>query len=74
MVLIDNLLRDAPGWQIESALAINELGSIAAIAKGPDGRNAMVVLTPVPEPQTAVLLLVAAFAALAVFGKRSISS
>jgi hypothetical protein len=73
MVILDSLLSDAADWHIRSALAINELGWIAAVAQGPDGKDAMVVLTPaVPEPQTAVMLLTAAFAALAALRIRAI--
>lgn len=67
MVILDSLLNDAAGWHVRSALAINELGWIAAVAKGPNERDAMVLLTPVPEPTNLALALAAT---LFYFGRR----
>ncbi len=65
MVILDNLLNDAAGWRIISALAINEFGCITAIAEGPDECNTVVVLTPaVPEPDGLAMLLVGTIAFL----------
>lgn len=50
---LNDLLVDAPGWELLEATDINNLGQIVGV--GANGRG--VLLTPVPEPTTVLLLV-----------------
>jgi len=56
---LDHLWKDAPysGWSLLSAWDINDSGMILANAHGAFGENANFLLSPVPEPAQAVLML-----------------
>jgi hypothetical protein len=56
------LIAPGTGWDFSDALAINDAGQIVGQGKI-DGQYRAFVLTPVPEPSTLVMLLVAGLAA-----------
>lgn len=64
MYNLNDLLVDASGYTIVTALAINNVGQIAGSAVAPDGYRHAILLTPIPEPSNAALL---AFGAVLVF-------
>lgn len=53
---LDDLLVDAPGYQIENASEINNQGWIAAFGRDPSGVSRPVVLIPIPEPGLVVCI------------------
>lgn len=57
MDLNDIVNGTASGWTITNALEINDAGWIAAVADNPDGQTRAVLLRPVPEPATALLMM-----------------
>jgi hypothetical protein len=54
---LNNLIDNAPGWQLGDARAINDIGQIAGIG-ALHGQPAAYLLTPVPEAGHLGLLLV----------------
>ena len=50
----------APGWFLGSAVAINDKRWIAGIGYDPNLNQHAFLLTPVPEPSSALLLVIAA--------------
>jgi probable HAF family extracellular repeat protein len=54
------LAGDDNGWSIEFVNGINDLGQIVGFGASPSGETHAFLLTPVPEPSSALLLLVAA--------------
>ena len=70
---LNDLVDPSLGWTILGAVAINDSGQIAAEAYQQGGYDHAILLTPVetPESSTLCLLLVAAFAVLAVKARRS---
>ncbi|MEN6450687.1 MAG: PEP-CTERM sorting domain-containing protein [Thermoguttaceae bacterium] len=56
MTDLNSLIDVASGWTLEAATAINDLGQIAGYGVSPSGQEHAFLLTPVPEPSTAVLL------------------
>lgn len=55
------------GWRLQAAADINEAGMIVGYGMSPDGKSHAFLLTPVPEPATAALLL----GGLALLGART---
>lgn len=54
---LNDLIVEQSPWEIGDAMAINDLGQIAALAYHPILGAHAVLLTPVPEPSTLMLLL-----------------
>ena len=59
---LNGLIEPSLGYWLDEARAINESGQIAANAVTPDGFLHAVLLTPVPEPFSGLLLFVGALA------------
>lgn len=57
MVDLNSLIDPASGWTLVGAENINEVGQILAIGYSPTGHYEAVLLSPVPEPATYVLML-----------------
>jgi probable HAF family extracellular repeat protein len=55
----------ASSWTLERAYAINDAGQIVGYGYNPQGQQDALLLTPVPEPSTFVLLGIGAAALLA---------
>ena len=55
----------ASSWTLERAYAINDAGQIVGYGYNPQGQQDALLLTPVPEPSTFVLLSIGAAALLA---------
>jgi hypothetical protein len=53
---LESLIDESYGWQLEHALAINNHNQIVGIAIDPQGVQRGYVLTPIPEPATALLV------------------
>jgi probable HAF family extracellular repeat protein len=70
MVDLNSLVGNLGGWTLESAVAINDSGSIVGYGTLNGGTaNEAFLLTPVPEPSTFVLLLLGAIG-LGLYGWR----
>ncbi len=67
-----NLLLDpsGSGWHINIAVAINNLGQITGAARSPSGDTHAFLLTPVPEPSSLILLVVAGLELCGAFFRR----
>ncbi len=63
---LNNLVDPSLGWTIEDGCAVNDSGQIAASAYQEYGVFHAVLLTPVPEPTTLCLLIVAVVVIVAV--------
>ena len=63
---LNNLVDPSLGWTIYDAVAINDSGQIAASGYQQYGEFHAIVLTPVPEPESICLLIVAAFTPLVI--------
>lgn len=57
MVDLNDLVLDAAGWQVQRARSINDQGQVLANALNASGQVRAVLLSPVPEPSTALMLL-----------------
>ena len=57
MVDLNDLVLDAAGWQMQRARSINDQGQVLANALNASGQVRAVLLSPVPEPSTALMLL-----------------
>ncbi len=70
IVDLSSLVAPSLGWTIEDADAINDRGQIAAEASQQEGSFHAILLTPTPEPSSVDMLIVAAFAFLAINARR----
>lgn len=57
MLSFNTLLLGAPGWQVQRARSINDLGYVVANAVDSNGQVHAVLLVPVPEPSTWAVML-----------------
>jgi probable HAF family extracellular repeat protein len=64
IVDLNSLVDPTLGWTIEGAVAINDSGQIVALGQQQGGPYRALLLTPVPEPKSVVLLLFAGCAVL----------
>jgi probable HAF family extracellular repeat protein len=66
-----NQLTAGSGWDLQSAMAMNNVGQIAGSGLNPAGQPHAFLLTPVPEPSSIVLLCVAAVGLFALAWQRT---
>lgn len=65
MTDLNSLVNLDPGWALEQANAINDIGQIVGMGRNAAGQGFAFLLTPVPEPSTLALLGVGALALFA---------
>lgn len=56
---LNNLLVDNPGWVLNEAYGINDVGQIVGYGVNPQGQTHAFLLTPVPEPGAPAAMVVA---------------